>query len=122
MGGVLVVCNDVTERHLRTEAYKDETRRLAQQFEEAPGFITLLAGPNHVFELANASYRKLLGGRDLTGKTVAEAIPEAAAQGFTKLLDQVYQTGEPFIGRRTPIELQSDPAVLPRVHYVDFIY
>lgn len=122
VGGVLVVCNDVTEQHLRTEAYKDATRRLAQQFEEAPGFITLLTGPDHVFELANASYRKLTNGRDLTGKTVAEAIPEAANQGFTALLDQVYATGKPFIGRRTPIELQADPASPPRLHYLDFIY
>ena len=122
VGGVLVVCNDVTEQHLRTEAYKDQTRRLAQQFEEAPGFITMLSGPDHVFQLANASYRRLLGRGDVVGKSVAEAVPEVASQGFVELLDRVYQTGEPFIGRRTPITLQSDHEVAARQHYLDFIY
>ena len=122
VGGVLVVCNDVTEQHLRTEAYKNETRRLAQQFEEAPGFITMMSGPDHTFQLANASYRKLLGSRDIIGKTAREAIPEAANQGFNELLDRVYRTGEPFVGRRTPITLQSDPGSPPRQHYLDFIY
>lgn len=122
VGGVLVVCNDVTEQHLATEAYKDQTRRLAQQFEEAPGFITMMSGPDHVFQLANASYRQLLGGRDLTGKTVREAVPEAADQGFIGLLDRVYRTGEPFVGRRTPIVLQADSGGPSREHFLDFIY
>lgn len=122
VGGVLVVCNDVTEQHLRTEAFKDRTRRLAQQFEEAPGFIAMLAGPDHIFQLANASYRRLVGSRDVIGKPVREAVPEAAKQGFTDLLDQVYRTGEPFVGRRNSILLQSDPDQPPRRHYLDFIY
>lgn len=120
VGGVLVICNDVSQQHLTTKAYKDQTRRLAQQFEEAPGFITMLRGPDHVFELANASYRRLLGVRDIVGKPVREAVPEAARQGFVELLDKVYQTGEPFIGRRIPILLQSDEG--PRERYLDFIY
>jgi two-component sensor histidine kinase len=122
VGGVLVVCNDVTEQHLRTEAYRDETRRLAQQFEQAPGFITMLAGPEHVFQFANAAYRRLVGSRDLVGKTVREGIPEAASQGFVELLDRVYQTGEPFVGRRTPIMLESEQDKPARQHYLDFIY
>ena len=122
VGGVLVVCNDVTEQHLATEAYKDQTRRLARQFEEAPGFITMMSGPDHVFQFANASYRLLLGGRDMIGKPVREAIPEAADQGFVELLDRVYKTGEPFVGRRTPIVLQADPGEPSREHFLDFIY
>ncbi len=122
VGGVLVVCNDVTEQHLRTEAYKDETRRLAQQFEEAPGFITMLAGPEHIFQFVNASYRLLIGSRDVVGKPVREGVPEAASQGFVELLDEVYRTGVPYVGRRIPMALQTEPNTGPRQHYLDFIY
>src|SRR4051794_39847111 len=55
IGGVLVVCNDVTPQHLATEALKDQSRRLEQLFEQSPGFMAILRGPEHVFELANAA-------------------------------------------------------------------
>lgn len=122
VGGVLVVCTDVTQQHLLTEAMKHQNRRLEQLFEQATGFMTTLRGSDHIFEFTNASYRKLLGGRDMIGKSVREAVPEAAGQGFIKLLDDVYRTGEPFFGRRTPIELQADPEKPPELSYLDFIY
>ena len=34
---------------------------------------------------------------------MAEALPEAAAQGFTALLDQVFATGEPYHGQEMPL-------------------
>jgi len=122
IGGVLVVCNDVTEQHLRTEAYKNETLRIARQFEEAPGFIAMLSGPDHIFQSANAAYRRLVGLRDVVGKSVREAVPEAVDQGFVELLDKVYTTGQPFVGRRTLIRLQPDHDSPPEDHYLDFIY
>lgn len=60
-------------------------------------------------------------GRELIGKTVAEALPEVADQGFVDLLDTVFRTGEPFVGRRTPIDLQTGTEALERF-YLDFIY
>jgi len=123
VGGVLVVCTDVTNQHMMTEELRDRTHRLAQQFEQAPGFIATLRGPDHVFELANASYRHLVGNkRDLTGKPVRVAVPEAASQGFVDLLDQVYRTGVPFVGRRTPITLQPDLDLPPQDSFIDFVY
>lgn len=123
VGGVLVVCTDVTQQHLMTEALRDRTQRLAQQFEQAPGFIATLRGSDHVFELTNAAYRQLVGSnRDLIGKSVRAAVPEAAGQGFFDLLDQVYQTGVPFVGRRTPITLQPDPDLPPKNSFIDFVY
>ena len=38
----------------------------------------MVRGPEHVFELANASYRKLVGNRNVIGKPIREARMEVA--------------------------------------------
>ena len=93
---------------------------LVDLFEQAPGFMAVLRGPDHVFELANEAYLQVVGRRDLIGRPVREALPEVEGQGFFQLLDQVRETGVPFVGRGLPIELHDDGA--PRTSYVDFVY
>lgn len=120
VGGVLVVCTDVTQQHMARERLRGESGRLKTLFEQAPGFMAMLRGPEHVFELANASYRRMLGHRELIGRPVREAVPDAAGQGFFELLDGVLQTGEPYVGRQVPLILANGSEV--RTAYVDFIY
>ncbi|HEU0035484.1 MAG TPA: ATP-binding protein [Kofleriaceae bacterium] len=60
----------------------------------APVATALLAGPDHVFQLANPLYCELVG-RDPTGKSYREAFPELAGTELPGLLDHVYRTGEP---------------------------
>lgn len=95
---------------------------LLRLFEQAPSFMAVLRGPDHVFELANGAYAKLVGHRDVLGLTVAEALPEVAGQGYIALLDQVLTTGEAFVGRGVPIMLQSTPGQPLEQRYLDFIY
>jgi two-component sensor histidine kinase len=129
VGGVLVVCNDVTDQHMLTEELRlanlslaDESNRLRQLFDESPGFMCVLRGPQHVFELANASYLKLIGSRDIIGKPIRRALPELEGQRFFDLLDQVYQSGEPFVGRKVAAMLRSQEPGTVEERYVDFVY
>jgi two-component sensor histidine kinase len=122
VGGVLVICNDVTAQHRATQALKDQARRLQQILEQAPSFMAVLSGPDHVFELTNAAYRHLVGARDLIGKPVREAVPEAAEQGFVALLDDVYRTGVAHVGTRQPLTLQTDAGSAPKKVFIDFVY
>ncbi|TIT79215.1 MAG: PAS domain-containing sensor histidine kinase, partial [Mesorhizobium sp.] len=46
---------------------------LSQMFEQAPGFMALMREPDHVFELTNAAYQRLIGDRRVIGKPVREA-------------------------------------------------
>lgn len=64
-------------------------------FRQAPGFMAALTGPEHVFELANDAYLKLVQHRPVLGKTVRLALPELDGQGFYELLDAVYESGMP---------------------------
>jgi PAS domain-containing protein len=49
--------------------------RLKPMFEQAPGFMALLGGPDHKIVLANRAFRDLVGNRELVGKQLIDAIP-----------------------------------------------
>ena len=99
-----------------------ERNRLQHMFQQAPGFICVLDGPLHVFELANDAYYQLAGHREIIGHSVAEVLPELLSQGYMEKLDRVYQTGEPFIGRALPIELQRFAGGKLEQKFIDLIY
>ena len=91
-------------------------------FEQAPGFMAILSGPGHVFEFANPSYQGLIGHRDVVGQTVAEALPEVVEQGFVDLLDRVFTSGDPFVGRSMPVRFQATPGGEVDERFVDFVF
>ncbi len=119
--GTLVVCTETTEIVLARHQLQSETDRLADLFRQAPAFFAVLRGPNHVFEMTNPPYQELVR-RDVLGKSVAEAIPEAEEQGFLELLDGVYKTGEPFVGRNTPIQFLRKGSGVLEMRHLDFVY
>jgi signal transduction histidine kinase/CheY-like chemotaxis protein len=99
-----------------------ERRHLRSLFEQAPGFAAFLRGPTHVFEIANTAYCELVGQRDIVGKSVREALPEIADQGFPELLDGVFRTGTPFVGRAMKALLRRQPGAELEEVYIDVIY
>jgi signal transduction histidine kinase/CheY-like chemotaxis protein len=122
IAGVYCACVETTAQVLAERYRTEENQRLVELFEQAPGFIAVLRGPEHVFELTNKSYRQLLGNRLLSGLTVRQAAPEIEGQGFFELLDEVYRSGEPFIGRASPMRLQRAPNAPLEERFIDFIY
>lgn len=67
-------------------------------FEQAPGFMALVEGPEHKFALANRAFTDLVGHGSLVGKPLAEAAPELARQGVDEILDGVARSCEAFVG------------------------
>jgi PAS domain S-box-containing protein len=118
----MAIVVEITGKILIERELEAERKSLKTMFEQAPGFIAMATGPDHHFVMTNEAYRNLISGRDVIGKTVAEALPEVVEQGFIKLLDQVYQSGTPYVGRSVPVILQqsTDGALLERS--LDFIY
>jgi len=105
--GAVAVYHDVTERRRLERAAAVERRQLHDLFMQAPAMIALLAGSDHVFEVANAWYQRGSGrsGADLIGRSIRAAFPELAGQGYYELLDEVYRTGRPFVGAEIPMRL-----------------
>ena len=101
---------------------RESERRTRALFQQAPGFICVLNGPDHVFEFVNDAYLRLVGNRDYLGKTVREAVPEAEGQGYFELLNQCYRTGQPFKGVETPLQLRRTPEGPLEKMLIDFIY
>lgn len=118
---VMAIVVEITDKVRVQRALNAEREGLKRMFEQAPGFIAMVEGPEHRFTMANQAYRALSGGRPLVGLAVAEALPELVDQGFTRLLDEVHASGEAFIGRRTPIQLLQEDGTLER-RYLDFVY
>ena len=99
-----------------------ESARLVEAFRVSPSFLCLLRGPDHVFEMANDAYHRLVGDRDIIGLPVRDAVPEVVEQGFIALLDRVLETGEPYHGRVVPVRLSRTPGNPDEEIFVDFVY
>ncbi len=116
----------VVDRALRVQTAASsqdlQLRSLRQMFAQAPGFVCFVRGPEHVFDLVNASYMQLVGHRDVIGMRTADALPEVVEQGFVALLDNVYRTGTPFLGKDLRVMLQRSPGADLEECYLDFIY
>ncbi len=120
--GALALVVEKTRTILAVKQLEQERATFADLFEQAPTFMALLRGPQHVFDRVNPGYAKLVGHRDVVGKTVAQALPEAVEQGFVDLLDRVFQTGVAFSGNAVEFAVQSVPGGRADLRYLDFVY
>lgn len=105
----------------RARLLQSEGEQLRRLFAQAPGFVCFLRGPDHVYELVNDAYRQVTGHRQLLGKTVREGLPEIEGQALIGLLDEVYRTGQPYVGRRVSLFLRRQPDKEPQEAILDFV-
>lgn len=103
------------------EKAESATRELESFFRQAPVAIALLEGPEHRFALSNELYDKLIGVREIIGRTAREVFPDLKDQPFFDLLDQVYRTGIPFTAYDAQIVFENS-AGEKTANYLDFIY
>jgi two-component sensor histidine kinase len=122
IGGVLVTCTETTRAVLAEHRRTEETARQRRLFEQAPGFIIIMRGPNHVVEFVNDVHRTGFGSDGWVGLTIREAFPSIAGQGFFEILDDVYATGRTFETQEAPVTYQRHPDEAPATRYLTFIY
>jgi PAS domain S-box-containing protein len=86
-----------------------ERERLRTVVLQTPAPLALLEGSELRFTLVNEAYKRVSGGgRDVTGLTPRTAFPELAGSGIHELFDQVYATGEPWVGPETLVRYDRD--------------
>ena len=126
------MCTETTARILAERRLIQSNRKTEEAREDlhdflmqAPMGIGILDGPEHVFTLVNPTWMYMLfGGRkesELLGRTIRDAFPEIAGQGFYELLDGVYQTGIPFKGTKLRVTLVQEGGRENEL-FVNFIY
>lgn len=120
--GVIAIVVETTRRVEAEQQLERGFETLRQMFEQTPGFIAILAGPDHTFVMVNNAYMQLVGHRAALGKPVREALPEIVDQGFLSLLDRVRETEEPYIGQNIRVMLKREPELPPVERYLDFVF
>jgi PAS domain S-box-containing protein len=108
--------------HLRAEADL-ERRRLQELMEQAPAAMALMHGPEHRYTYVNDYYLRVTGRAspsDFIGRTLEESLPETETAVFRKLLDDVYRTGNPYVGREMKATLNRAGQTVEA--YFDFVY
>lgn len=92
---------------------------------QAPALIAIVRGPDYVFDFVNPRFLEAVGRDDpaeLIGKPLRRALPEFEEQGLFDLLDQVYASGEPYIGTEQPVRVPSGDADRTEERYYNFVW
>ena len=122
----LASLRDVSDREmLRRERAAQLAAQLAESrlrdiISQAPVAIAVLGGPEHRFDIANQRFIELIGNRDVVGRTVRDVLPELAGQSIYELLNNVFATGEPYVGTEVGLEMRSEIGV--EQMYYTFVY
>ena len=110
---------DITERK---QAEEEQTLLLAREqvarkdvemaqahlyelFMQAPANIAIMHGPERHFVLANPRFLQAIGRTDVLGKPASTVLPEMAMQQYSALIEEVYTTGIPFVGKEMAVEI-----------------
>lgn len=120
--GVLCCGNALSKRHTIQKQNENERQLLKTLFEKSLGAVAVVEGPNYIITYANEEYKQLIGHRDIINRPVHDALPEIAAQGYLPLLEEVYATGKPHIGKAVEVTLQRVPHGGFENRIVDFVY
>jgi PAS domain S-box-containing protein len=124
--GVSLMIRDVSaiaaQRLAHRAELQAERQHLHQLFQQAPGFVVVTQGPRHLVELANRAFYQLVGHRDVIGRPAADAFPEVESQPVRDLLDRVYATRRPFVGRGVAVHVPGARQAARQLRYVDFVF
>ena len=109
-------------REAELSASSREQERLRELFLQAPAAIAVMRGPQHVYVLTNPAYLRFIGGRNVIGRSIREALPELAGQGIFELLDKVFQTGEAFFHNELAVMLDAKGNGALEETFFNFVY
>ena len=96
--------------------------RQRRQFQQAPGFIIAMSGPEHIVDFVNDEHRRLFASEHWPGRTIREAFPSLDGQGFLELLDDVYRTGETHRATGAEVRYSKGPGQPEETRFLDFTY
>jgi signal transduction histidine kinase len=113
------------ERERLLAALGAERARLTEVFQQAPVAVAVLRGravADLVFELVNPRYAEMVPpGRRPLGRRLQDALPEVEST-MRSVLQQVLDTGRPFVANDYCVPLDRDGDGAPEEYYFNFVY
>ena len=105
--GVLVICNETTDKVNLVKKLEDSNKRYLNNILKTPNAMCILKGKDYVVEIANELMLEIWEREEsqVINKPIFQALPEAAGQGLEAILDKVYNTGETFKAYELPVKL-----------------
>ena len=122
VAGLFGACIETTDKIMASRRELAALERQRQMFQQAPSFVCMLGGPDHVFEFVNNAHRRLFGSEGWVGKPVREAFAELAGQGYIERLDEVYATGKRYVADAAPLVFRRTAGEAPEERLLSFIY
>ncbi len=117
------VCVETTERVTAEKRRRlTAAERQRRQFEQAPGFIIIMRGPDHVVDFVNDVHRATFGSDDWLGWPIRQAFPSLEGQGLFEALDEVFATGKVFEAQAAPVNYKRGRNRPVEERYLTFIY
>ena len=120
LGSFINITKDVENRRQISEN-KQQQRTFQTIIEQAPMAIGLLHGREMIIDVGNEKLFEVWGkDKSITGMRLIDALPEIKDQMFPELLQNVYDTGEPFFGNGILAKLEYLGVLEDR--YFDLVY
>nr|WP_320410772.1 GAF domain-containing protein [Mesorhizobium sp. Root695] len=121
-GGLFGVCTETTDRFLAEKRERLAAERQIHLFEQAPGFIIIMRGHDHVVEFVNDAHRQVFNSGDWLSRPIRDAVPSLAGQGFFDRLDDVFASGTTFEAQGVPVRFRRSADSPEETRYLTFIY
>jgi PAS domain S-box-containing protein len=122
INGVLVICNETTEKVIASKKLAESERTLKNMILHAPVAMCILQGESFVVETANKKMLELWGRsqEQVMKKPLFVGVPAASGQGFEQILKNVFTTGKTYSASELKIHLIRNGKM--EDVYVNFIY
>ena len=120
--GLFGACIETTDKILASRRELAAIERQRRMFEQAPSFVCVLEGPDHVFEFVNRAHQQLFGSAGWVGQPVREAFSDLVGQGYLERLDEVYRTGKRYVADAAPVKIRRDLSGPAEERLLSFIY
>jgi PAS domain-containing protein len=101
---------------------EQERATLGRVLAQLPAAVAVYEGPELRIRAMSAAYQRIIGGREVLGQPIREALPDLGGQGFFERLDRVYATGDTEAGTAAPAFWDDNGDGVAEAHVVDFTY
>ncbi len=122
ISGMMVLAHEITDLVVGRKKMEIQNALFEDMLMTAPGFVSILSGPNHIYKLVNDQYQSLFPNHQIKGKPLMSAFPELKGQGFDELMNKVYTTGESYVGIDIPVYIARNEGLTPELRYFNFSY